>query len=116
MDFDREKAKLLAVNIEGFSLFVRKSYQNNNSYLSNPEKLYRLKSLVDEFQFQIIADELSRINRFIYDEKYTRLLVNRFRKALHIIGDYIDQNSQDLFIFTARLYTLRSICRSFTNI
>lgn len=116
MDFDREKANLLAENIRGFIQFVRKSYQQNNSYLSDPDKLYRLKLLVDEFHFNIIADELTRINKFMYDQKYTALLVNRFRKALQIIGDYIDQNSNELFIFTARLHTLRSISNSFTNI
>jgi len=116
MDFDKEKAILLAGNIKGFIEFVQKSYQQKNSCLSNPEKLYRLKLLVDEFHLQIIADELVRINRFMYEQKYTRLLVSRFRKALHIIGDYIDQNSNELFIFTARLHTLRSICSSFTYI
>ncbi|WP_338448771.1 hypothetical protein R4Z09_21505 [Niallia oryzisoli] len=116
MDFEREKANLLAENIKGFIQFVRKSYQQKNSYLSDPDKLYRLKLLIDEFHFQIIADELTRINKFVYDEKYTALLVNRFRKAIHMIGDYIEQNYNDLFIFTARLHTLRSISSSFTNI
>lgn len=116
MDFDREKANLLAENIRGFIQFVSRSYQQKNNYLSDPDKLYRLKLLVEEFHLQIIADELTRINKFIYDEKYTALLVNRFRKSIHIIGDYIEQNSDDLFIFTARLHTLRSINRSFTNI
>jgi len=116
VDFDREKANLLAENIRGFIQFVQRSYQQNNSYLSDPDKLYRLKLLVDEFHLTIIADELTRINKFMYDQKYTGLLVNRFRKAIHIIGDYIDQNSNELFIFTARLHTLRSICSSFTSI
>nr|WP_295971678.1 hypothetical protein [uncultured Bacillus sp.] len=116
MNFDVLKANMLAENIRGFIEYVDKSNRERNAYLSDPEKLYRLKSLVDEFKLYIIADELIRINRFIYDEKYSAELVNDFRRAIDIIGNYIDQNQDDLFIFTARLQTLRSICCCFTNI
>lgn len=116
MNFDREKAKMLAENIKGFIEYVHKSYQKNNIHLSNPDKLYRLKLLIEEFEFRIIADELVRINKFEYDKKYTTYLVNRFRKAITIIGEYIDNNENDLFIFTPRLHTLRSISSSFTEI
>ena len=116
MNFDMIKAKMLAEHIRGFMDYVNKSYQENNTHLSHPEKLYRLKHVTDEFKINIIADELIRINRFVYDKKYTAELVNDFRKAITIIGDYIDTNEDDLFIFTPRLYTLRSLCDSFTNI
>lgn len=116
MNFDRVKANFLAENIKGFIDYVNKQYQQNNSYVSHPDKLYRLKLIVEEYKLPIIADELIRINRFIYDEKYTAILVNDFRKAIQIIGEYIDNNKDDLFIFTAKLYTLRSICNSFTLI
>lgn len=114
LEFDRIKANLLAENIRGFFDYVLKSYKENNKHLSDPDKLYRLKNLVEEFKLNIIADELLRINRFLYDEKYTAELVNDFRKAIDIIGEYIDLNKDDLFIFTPRLQTLRSLCRSFT--
>ena len=106
---------MLAENINGFIEYVYKSYQTNNTYLSHPDKLYRLKLLIEEFEFRIIASELLRINRFEFDEKYTSILVNRFRKAIGIIGEYIDHNENDLFIFTPRLHTLRSISSSFSR-
>ena len=116
MNFEKEKADMLAENMIGFIQYVQLSYQLNNSHLSNPDKLYRLKLLLQEFQFRIIADELLRINRFIFDEKYTAILVNRFRKGIQIIGEFIENNYNDLYIFTPRLYTLRSIGSSFSQI
>lgn len=104
---EMEKAKLLAVNLREFIRYVQKSFQENNKNLSNPDQLYRLKHLVDEFKFNIIADELIRINAFEYDEKYTMYLINEFSKGITIIGEYIDRNHEDLFIFSARLFTLR---------
>ena len=70
MGFEREKANLLAANLRGFIQYVQNSFQENNKNLSNPDQLYRLKHLVDEFKFHIIADELIRVNAFEYDEKY----------------------------------------------
>ncbi|MBB6444311.1 hypothetical protein [Bacillus benzoevorans] len=116
LDFDQMKANLLAENIRGFFEYVQKSYRENNTNLSHPDQLYRLKNLVEEFKLNIIADELLRINRFLFDEKYTTELVNDFRRAIAIIGEYIDINKDELFIFTPRLHTLRSMCDSFTNI
>jgi hypothetical protein len=114
LNFEMIKANMLAENIKGFIEYVHKHYQENNIYLSHPDKLYRLKLLIEEFQFRMIADELLRINKFIYDEKYTAILVNSFRKGITIIGEYIDNNYSDLFIFTARLYTLRALSLSET--
>lgn len=114
MNFEMIKANMLAENIKGFIEYVYKHYQENNIYLSHPDKLYRLKLLIEEFQFRMIADELLRINKFIYDEQYTAILVNRFRKGITIIGEYIDNNYNDLFVFTARLYTLRALSLSET--
>ena len=107
---------MLAENMKDFIQYVQIQYQLNNSYLSKPDKLYRLKLLLQEFQFRIIADELLRINRFIFDEKYTAILVNSFRKGIQIIGEFIENNYNDLYIFTPRLYTLRSIGSSFSQI
>ncbi len=111
-----EKAKLLAENIRGFNDYVHKSYQEKNVHLSDPEKLFRLKLLVEEYKLHIIADELWRINRFTWDEKVTYLLVHRFKKAITIISEYIENNYEDLFIFTPRLNILESICDSFRKI
>lgn len=113
---EMEKAKLLAENIKGFKDYVLRSYQDKNVYLSDPEKLFRLKLLVEEYKLHIIADELFRINRFTWDEKVTYLLVNRFKKAITIIGEYIENNYEDLFIFTPRLSILVTSVNSFRKI
>ena len=67
MAFEREKANLIAANLRDFIQYVQNSFQENNKNLSNPNQLYLLKHLVDEFKFHIIADELIRINAFEYD-------------------------------------------------
>ncbi|MFJ8244875.1 hypothetical protein [Peribacillus asahii] len=116
MNFEMEIAKMLAENIDGFVKFVHKHYQNKkNSLILNRDKLYQVKLLVEEFKFQILADELLRINRFIWNEEYTYLLVNRFKKGLSIIDEYIENNYDDLFILTARLHTLKSLSLSLSK-
>jgi len=116
MNFEMEIAKMLAENIDGFVKFVYKHYQNKkNSLILNRDKLYQVKLLVEEFKFQILADELLRINRFIWNEEYTYLLVNRFRKGLSIIDEYVENNYDDLFILTARLHTLKSLSLSLSK-
>lgn len=115
MEFDQEKAKLLAENLIGFMEFVEKSYQNKQ-YMTNPDMLFRLRNLVDEYRFQLHAEEILRINRYLWDEKATSTLIKRVRKGLNSIDEYIGNNMDELFIFSARLYTLQSICRSFTTI
>lgn len=115
MEFDREKAKLLAENLIGFIEFVEKSNQHKR-YMSNSDMLFRLWSLVDEYKFQLHAEEILRVNRFNWDEKATTILLERVRKGLNSIDEYIVNNLEELFIFSARVYTLQSICRSFTTI
>lgn len=96
--------------------YIHKSYEKNNIHLSNPDQLFRLKLLVEEYKFEILASELLRVNRFFYDDKVTVLLVNRFRKAIEIIDEYIENNYDGLFIFTPRLYTLKSLSQAFSHI
>ena len=112
---EMEKAKILAESIDGFVKYVQKSDHEKNHHLSNLEKLFRLKLIVEEYKLHIIASELFRINRFEYDEKYTNFLIDNFRKVIDIIGEYIDQNQDDLFIFTARLYVLRLILDAYNE-
>ncbi|PLS15344.1 hypothetical protein CVD28_23765 [Bacillus sp. M6-12] len=109
MNFEMQIANLLAENIIGFVQFVYKSHRNKSSFILNLDKLYQVILLVEEFKLQILADELQRINQFSWNEKYTYLLVERFRKGLDIIDEYIERNYEDLFILTARLHTLKSI-------
>src|SRR4051812_6738987 len=110
------KANMLAENMKGFIEYVDKKNREKNIYHSNFDKLNRLKLFIKEFQFRVIAEELLRINKFLYDEKYTSILVNNFRKGIQIIGEFIDNNYDDLFFFSARLYTLRSNSACFSKI
>lgn len=109
MDFNMKIANLLAGNIHGFIEFVCKSHDNKNSCILNMDKLYQIRLLVEEFKLQILADELQRINQFSWNEQYTHLLVERFRKGIDVIDEYVERNYEDLFILTARLHTLKSL-------
>lgn len=115
MEFEREKAILLADSLKNFVQFVEKSYQQN-TYTSDQNKLYRLHNLVDEYKLRLLADEILRVNHFMWDEKVTTILVNRVRNAISSIDEYVENNIDGLFIFSARIYTLQSICHSFTTI
>ncbi|MCO0597789.1 hypothetical protein NGI46_09945 [Peribacillus butanolivorans] len=116
MNFEMQIANMLAKNINGFIKFVNKHYENkNNIFCLHTDKVYQLKLLVEEYKFQVLADELLRINRFTWDENYTYLLVDRFRKGMSIIEEYVENNYNDLFIFTARLYTLNSLSLTFSK-
>lgn len=109
MDFNMKIANLLAENIHGFIEFVFNSYDNKSSCILNMDKLYQIRLLVEEFKLQILADELQRINQFSWNEQYTHLLVERFRKGIAVIDEYVERNYEDLFILTARLHTLKSL-------
>lgn len=110
-----QKANMLAGQINEFIKFVLKNYENKNSYRSNTDKLYQVKLLIDEFQFQIIADELWRINQYSWEEKYTHLLVERFKKGFTVIDEYVKNNYNDLYILSARLYTLNNLSMAFSK-
>lgn len=115
MNFEIQKANMLAENIKDFVKYVLKSYENKNSSCLNRDKVYQIKLFLEEFQFQIIAAELLRINQYSWDEKYTHILVDRFRVGLDIIDEYVKRNNNDLFIFSARVYTLKSLSTSFSK-
>ena len=104
---------MLADNINGIIQFVYKNYENKDSILFNRNKLYQIKLIMEDFKFQVLADELLRINKFDWDEKYTLYLVDRFKQGLDIIDEYVNRNSNDLFIISARLYTLKNLTLSF---
>ncbi|MFJ7638809.1 hypothetical protein ACIQZM_00225 [Peribacillus sp. NPDC097206] len=113
MNFEMQMARMLAENIDGFVKFVQEQYQDErNCFTLNRDKLYQVKLLIEEYKFQILADELQRINRFTWDETYTYLLVDRFREGMAIIDEYVENNYQDLFILTARIYTLTNFSLS----
>lgn len=108
MNFQMQKANMLAENIKIFIDFVYKTFDNKNNPKSYLDKIFQLKMWVEDFKFQSLADELTRVNQVTCDEKYTQLLVERFRKGIMIIDEYVERNYEDLYIFTAQLYTLKN--------
>jgi hypothetical protein len=113
MDIQMQKANMLAENMNDFIAFVSKNYKNKNSFLINLDRLYHINLLIEEHKLQILADELKRINQFTWDEKYTYYLVDRFKKALTIINEYVAIYENDLFMITGRLYTLKNLTSLF---
>jgi len=116
MKYEMQKAILLAENINGLIKYVQKSHYRRNSFRFHLDKLYQVKLLIEEFKFQIIADELLRINQYSWDGKYTHYLVGNFKKGLEIIDEYVSNHYEDLFLLTARLYTLKDLSQSFSRI
>jgi hypothetical protein len=114
MNYEMQKAINLAKNISDFIKFVQNQKTNNN-FRIDPNKLYQIKLLIEEYKFQILADEMLRINQFDWDEKYTYYLVDRFNQGINIIDEYVKNNYNELFIITARLYTLKNLSSSFSK-
>lgn len=115
MNFEMQKAIILAENINGFIKFVQRQKIQNNFRIET-DKLYQVKLWMEEYKFQILSDELLRINQFDWDEKYTFYLVDRLQKGINIIDEYVKNNYPQLFILTARLYTLKNLSNSFNKI
>jgi hypothetical protein len=114
MNFERQKAMALAENIKGFIKFIHHQ-KNENNFRIDSDKLYQVKLWIEEFKFQILADELNRINQFDWDGKYTFYLVDRIQQGLTIIDEYVSNNYHELFILTARLYTLKNLSTAFSK-
>ncbi|NWQ41712.1 hypothetical protein MLOOGBEN_13505 [Bacillus sp. EB106-08-02-XG196] len=112
MYFERQKAMNLAENIKEFIEFIHRQ-KNKNSFRINSDKLYQVNLWIEDFKFQILADELIRINQFDWDGKYTFYLVDRLQQGITIIDEYVKNNYHDLFILTARLYTLKNLSTAF---
>jgi hypothetical protein len=102
----------LSENIHRFIKFVQKQYDERNSHRFHPDKLLQIKLFIEEYRFNILADELWRINQFEWDKKYTLYLVDEFIKGIRVIDEYIKRNPDDLFLLEARLYTLRNLSQS----
>ena len=110
MNFEMQKANMLAKNINEFIKFIQKSHENKRT-----DKVYQIKLLMEEFKFQILADELLRINQYSWDEKYTCYLVDRFIEGINVIEEYVKHNYDDVYIFSARLHTLMNLSLPFTK-
>ncbi|WP_449536532.1 hypothetical protein [Ferdinandcohnia sp. Marseille-Q9671] len=116
MKVEMRIARMLAENVDGFIKFVQETYENRNkSYIENPDKLYQVKLLVEEYKFQLNADELLRINQFSWDERYTTILVDSIREGRDVIEEYVNNHYADLFIVSARLHTIKDLCTYFSK-
>lgn len=115
MKHEMQKATLLAENINDFLAFLNKNLEKNIFYMDTG-KLRQIKLIAEDFKFHILADELIRINRFVWDPKYTNYLVDRFVKGLSIIDEFVERNYNSLFIVTGRLYTLKNLCSLFSKV
>lgn len=113
MDFDMQKANMLAENLKLFIRFVDQNYESKNSLRANLDRLYQVKLLVEEYQLPLLAAELQRINMHTWDGAYTYLLVGRIKKGLSVIEEYVNHHKDDLFLFSARLYTLENLSGTF---
>ncbi|MFD2443848.1 hypothetical protein ACFSO7_07605 [Bacillus sp. CGMCC 1.16607] len=114
MNFEMQKAILLAENIQAFIRFVYKNYEMKNDFFDR-DKLYQIKLLIEEYKFRLLADELLRINQFQWDGRYSYYLVDNLKQGLDIIDEYVKNNINDLFLLSARLYTLKNISLSFSR-
>jgi len=114
MNFERQKAMALAKNIKEFIEFIHRQ-KNQNNFRIDTDKLFQVKLWIEEFKFQILADELIRINQFDWDENYTFYLVDRFQQGITIIDEYVKNHYQELFILTARIYTLKNLSSVFSK-
>ncbi|PAE26655.1 MULTISPECIES: hypothetical protein [Bacillaceae] len=111
MPVEMQKAILLAENIKGFISFINKNLDHNIFYMDQ-DKLHQIKLIAEDYKFHILADELIRINRFVWDPKYTHYLVDRCIKGLRIIDEFTERNYNSLFMLTGRLYTLKNLSLS----
>lgn len=109
MNFNLERAKLLTLNLQGFIDLVSRIHDHQSSMGVIQDVLYRLKLLVEEFRLQILADELKRLTKFVGEERQTLMNIEKVKEKMIIIDDFIQQNYDDLFIFSGRVHSIRSI-------
>ncbi|MGG0719646.1 hypothetical protein ABE096_18970 [Robertmurraya massiliosenegalensis] len=105
MNFEQERAILFGENLIHFANYVRHS--QDKDYLFDPDKLFRLKNLIDEYRLQALGAEIVRLNQFCWEPRESERLIERASQAIANIDEYIQNNMNGLFIFSARVYTLK---------
>ncbi|WP_456274830.1 hypothetical protein [Bacillus sp. AK031] len=115
MSFNRQMAKLLALNLQGFIDLVDRTYRQPSAIVLNQEILYRLKLLVEEFRFQILTDELLRLSKYEGEDKQTLMNIEKVNEKIAIMEEFVEQNYDDLFLFTGRIHSIRSIINTFNE-
>ncbi|GIN61900.1 hypothetical protein J27TS8_18930 [Robertmurraya siralis] len=111
MKFEQERATLFGENLIHFAQYVRNSENINN--LSDHHKLFRLKNIIEEYRIQLLGEEIVRLNQFNWQKEQSELLIFRACKALENIAEYVENNLDDLFIYSARIHILKHFYESF---
>ncbi|MGD6801925.1 hypothetical protein FZC79_19980 [Rossellomorea vietnamensis] len=112
MNFNMSSAKLLALNLQGFLDLVDRTYRQHSFIVLNQDILYRLKLLVEEFRLQVLTDELVRLTKYEDEERQTLVNIEKVHEKVLIIEEYIENNYDDLFLFSGRVHSIRSIIDS----
>jgi hypothetical protein len=113
LNFNMERAKLLTMNLQGLIDLVNRTYEHQSYIVLNKDVLHRLKLLVEEFRFQLLADELNRLTKYEGEEKQTLMNIEKVNEKIGILDEYIQGNYDDLFIFSGRVHSIRSIIDMF---
>lgn len=110
MQFQMQKANFVADSVLLLIEFVNNSHQQANRLRFNPDKVYQLKLLTEEYQLQSLAEELRRINLHTWDERYSFLLMERIENGMSVIEEFVQRHYDELFVFSAKLYTIKNAC------
>ncbi|WP_053363048.1 hypothetical protein [Bacillus sp. FJAT-27251] len=116
MELERQKTIMIASHMKEFAQFVHYSYTAKPHLMPNRDKHFRLKMLMEEFNFIGVANELLRLNQYVCEQRETKMLLDRFNYALRHIAEYISQNQEDLFLFSGRIYTLEHDIELFASL
>lgn len=108
MTVQRERALLLGEALLAFSDYVQQHYEKKKISF-HPDKLFRLKCLTEEFQLSLLGKEILRINQFMWMENETQPLLKKLEKNIEIIEDYAEKNLEDLFLFSPRIFMIKSL-------
>ena len=109
------KSKMLLANLLSESIFafvdlIDRSRNQNIGFQLNQDKVFQLHLFIKEYKFQETADELERINRFCWNGSYTIWLAEDLMKGLEVVEEYVERNYGELFLFKARLHTMKDFC------
>lgn len=108
MSLAREKALLLGETLQTFYQYVYNHYEKKKISF-DVDKIFRLKCLLDEFQFDLLGKEISRINTFMWMEQETAPLLIRVKKYIKIMEEYVENNKADLFLFSPRIMFIKNL-------
>ncbi len=109
----QEKAFLLAAALDGLADLAEFKSKGQNTPLNDKE--YRLKLLLEEFNFRKLSAELRRLNQHGDEERETFILASRAGLACGHLEEYINNNLKELYMFVGRLYTLKHACSLFES-